>query len=292
MELLQFKYFIESVKTLNFSHTAKKFSVPPSAVSQSIKRLETELGTTLFNRSNNKIVPTECGKILYNQVSISLSALEDGLNEIKLFKSGIAGNLSVLIESNRSFLIACITKFKSLHPHIEFNISHRRHNNDTTNFDIIISDTHISDKRYARIPLIRERILLAVSKSHSLANETSVKLSRLKNEPIISMHSDSSLHSILLDIFKPTGLLPNITIFCDDPNYTRLYTSLGFGICLFPEISWKDSLDNSLVLIPFDSLSPERITYLYYKPTKQKDNIAALFKEFIVVNAEENHLAK
>ena len=291
MELLQLKYFIESVKTLNFSHTAKKFSVPPSAVSQSIKRLETELGTALFNRSNNKIVPTECGKILYNQVSISLSALEDGLNDLKLFNSAIAGNLSILIESNRSFLIACITKFKSLHPHLEFNISHRRHSNDTTDFDIIISDTQISDKRYERVPLIRERILLAVSKSHSLANETSVKLSRLKNEPIISMHSGSSLHSILLDIFKPTGFLPNITIFCDDPNYTRLYTSLGFGICLFPEISWKDNLNENIVLLPFEPLPHERITYLYYKP-KNKNNIAALFKEFIVINAEENHLTK
>ena len=48
MEILQLKYFCDSAVTGNFSATAKKFMVPPSAVSQSIKRLENELGTTLF----------------------------------------------------------------------------------------------------------------------------------------------------------------------------------------------------------------------------------------------------
>ena len=49
MELLQLKYFKDAALTENFSHTAKNFYVPQSAVSQSIKRLETELGVELFN---------------------------------------------------------------------------------------------------------------------------------------------------------------------------------------------------------------------------------------------------
>ncbi len=48
MEVLQLRYFCDSARTQNFSLTAKKFMVPPSAVSQSIRRLEKELGFVLF----------------------------------------------------------------------------------------------------------------------------------------------------------------------------------------------------------------------------------------------------
>jgi chromosome segregation protein len=43
MEILQLKYFCDAVQTQNFSKTAKKFLVPPSNISQTIKRLEKEL---------------------------------------------------------------------------------------------------------------------------------------------------------------------------------------------------------------------------------------------------------
>ena len=49
MELLQLKYFCDAAHTENFSATAKKFGVPTSAVSQSISRLEKELGSIFFS---------------------------------------------------------------------------------------------------------------------------------------------------------------------------------------------------------------------------------------------------
>ena len=58
MELLQLKYFCDSAKTQNFSKTAENFTVPPSNISQSIKRLEKELSDIKNNPSKN-IVESE-----------------------------------------------------------------------------------------------------------------------------------------------------------------------------------------------------------------------------------------
>ena len=55
MELLQLKYFCNAAETENLSKTAKKYLVPTSNISQSIKRLEKELGCELFEHSTNKI---------------------------------------------------------------------------------------------------------------------------------------------------------------------------------------------------------------------------------------------
>ena len=72
MELLQLKYFCDAAETENFSLTAKKFSIPPSGVSQAIKRLEDELGTELFARGANRITLNEQGRIFYDGVKKAL----------------------------------------------------------------------------------------------------------------------------------------------------------------------------------------------------------------------------
>jgi len=62
MELLQLKYFCDAAETQNYSKTAKKFYVPTSNISQSVKRLERELGVELFEHRANRIVLAESGK--------------------------------------------------------------------------------------------------------------------------------------------------------------------------------------------------------------------------------------
>jgi hypothetical protein len=67
MELLQLRHFCDAAKTENFSTTAKRFSVPPSAVSQSIRRLETELGASLFTRRANTVSLNATGEEFYKK---------------------------------------------------------------------------------------------------------------------------------------------------------------------------------------------------------------------------------
>mgnify|MGYP002513475198 CR=1 FL=1 len=63
MEFLQLKYFQHAARSENFSHTATAFMVPPSSVSVSIKKLESELGVPLFDRTANKLSLNENGKL-------------------------------------------------------------------------------------------------------------------------------------------------------------------------------------------------------------------------------------
>ena len=68
MELLQLKYFCHAAESENFSVTAKAFSIPASNISQTVKRLENELGTTLFTRNANRISLNAQGKEFYEAI--------------------------------------------------------------------------------------------------------------------------------------------------------------------------------------------------------------------------------
>ena len=77
MEILQLKYFCDAAQTQNFSKTAKKFLVPPSNISQTIKRLEKEVETTLFERHANKIKLNDAGLLFYKNAKTALNILEN-----------------------------------------------------------------------------------------------------------------------------------------------------------------------------------------------------------------------
>ena len=64
MELQQLRYFDEVARTQHVTNSAKKLNVAQPALTQSIRRLERELGVTLFERVGRNVRLTACGDAL------------------------------------------------------------------------------------------------------------------------------------------------------------------------------------------------------------------------------------
>ena len=67
INLESYKVFYYVAETLSFSEAAKTLYISQSAVSQSIKMLESRLSTTLFTRSTKQVALTTDGELLYKQ---------------------------------------------------------------------------------------------------------------------------------------------------------------------------------------------------------------------------------
>ena len=76
MELSQLKYFCAVAENLHVTKTAKQFHIAQPALTQSIKRLEKELGVSLFLNKGRNIVLSEYGSFVYQQVAPVISTLE------------------------------------------------------------------------------------------------------------------------------------------------------------------------------------------------------------------------
>lgn len=62
MELLQIKYFKVIAETENISKAAEQLYIAQPSLSQTLKRLEDELGTPLFDRTGKRITLNCAGK--------------------------------------------------------------------------------------------------------------------------------------------------------------------------------------------------------------------------------------
>ena len=212
MEILQLKYFCDAAQTQNFSKTAKKFLVPPSSISQTIKRLEKEVETPLFERHANKIKLNDAGLLFYKNVKTALDLLENAEKSLK--KSQEINTININIGICRRIVMEVIEDFRKIHPEVSFITTH---NNDqiSDEFDIIVTDKEL-DLPYSKIKAAEENFLLAYNKnSFSLSNH--ISSSELEDLPIITMGSGNSIHENTLKICNNLGFASHIVLQSEDP---------------------------------------------------------------------------
>ncbi len=282
MEILQLRYFCDAARTENFSHTAAKFSVPASDISQSIKRLEKELGTELFNRHANRISLNEKGKSFSEKVSSAIKLIDNAKAEVTEPETG--GKLKICITTNRRIVMSVTEKYRKLYPDTVFVISHNLPEPDE-DYNLIIADEDFGNSNeYVGKLIISEEICLAVNKKHPLAakDEGKINANDIKNEGFITMFTGSSLHKTLMKVTKDMGFVPKIVIQSDDPFYIRKCVELGLGIAFVPSVSWQGQFSENILLKK--SAGFIRNTFAYYS---KKRHMSVAAKEFLKMLSEE-----
>lgn len=235
MELLQLTYFCDAASTQNFSQTAKRFSVPPSNISQSIKRLEEELGTPLFSRTANRVALNSRGEAFYREVSGALAMIRHAAGAAK--GVGEEGVLRLGIRISRRIAMQAVSAFQSSYPSINIVAEHGDHT-QSDDFDLIISDATFNHPDFERVRSFREQILLA-ARTGVLPEGEELKAADIMDKPFITMSENYSMHALTLDICRDLGFRPRIALQGEDPVYIRRCVTLGLGVALVPALSWR-----------------------------------------------------
>ncbi|MBQ9922216.1 MAG: LysR family transcriptional regulator [Clostridia bacterium] len=283
MELLQLTYFCSAAETENFSVTARKYGVPASNISQSIHRLEDELGQKLFDRSANRIKLNANGIILYENTKKALNLLTDAKDRI-CKNDELSGEIKLLIETNRRLVSNAIEKFRIQHENVSFFINHTPEIG-LSDYDFIVTDRLISNKYLEKTLLLSEDIHLAVKKTNPIAQKNNLCLSDLEHERFVTMGKINGLHSLVRDLCADAGFVPDIAVQSDDPYYVRRYVEMGLGVTLFPALSWKGLFSDDVICVKITDVA--RNTYVYRDSRKYLSKVAETFIEMLIGDSRQ-----
>lgn len=281
MDLLQLKYFSDAAKSQNFSSTAKKFGVPGSDISQTISRLEKELGCKLFHRSANRIFLNEKGSAFAEKIQTALECIEDASRIAHDSGEDISGEVRLLTCTNRRLVTNAIDLFRKKYPSVSFVLSH----SDTgeNNYDLVISDDLRKFSEYEKELFAQEDILLAYSNDCDLPNLKTEGVRALAGQKFITMPPGSSLYRITKEICESNGFTPNIAVIGDDPYYLRKYISMGLGVAFVPSVSWEGQFDSNVNF--YEQSLGKRKTYIFSNSSRYMTRGVTEFKRMLLESA-------
>lgn len=276
MELLQLRYFFESAKSESFTKTAEKFLVPPSSVSASVKRLEKELGCTLFYRNANRIVLSEKGKQLQKAVCGVFDELEHFAAEL-CAQDCDNTEVSILVRSMRGSITNKIIEFHKEYPSVRFNMSFDLSEKNYDDYDIIIDEASENYCDFERFELCSLKVGIRAAADNPLCNRP-LRLSQLRNENFICIDEQSNLFQILLKACSKAGFSPNIIMKTNDAIcYTKCLES-GMGLAASRHYTNNDSKNSKTVFLQITDFDERQTIYVYHTKQKNRSNVQNFVK--------------
>lgn len=113
-------FHVHQARSIGGAATA--LHVTQSAVSQSLAKLEAELGAQLFVRRHRAIVATAAGDALFSVVGPFVAALQGGIEQIRRDRHELAGTLRIgaPVEFGSHRLMEALASFSRAHPGVSF----------------------------------------------------------------------------------------------------------------------------------------------------------------------------
>jgi DNA-binding transcriptional LysR family regulator len=119
------RIFFHVHRCRSVSGAASALHVTQSAVSQSLAKLEAELGAQLFVRRHRAIVPTATAEALFSVVAPFVEALSGGIEQIRRARRELVGTLRIgaPAEFGAHRLPGALASFSRAHPEVSFELS-------------------------------------------------------------------------------------------------------------------------------------------------------------------------
>ncbi len=130
IDLELYRIFYVVAKNKHMTRASEELHISQPAISQAIKKLESQLDGTLFLRSNKGMELTSEGKMFYDYVKGALELINNAENEFTSFKDLTKGEIKIGASTTltKIVLMDAIKEFHKDYPNINISIT-----NDLTN---------------------------------------------------------------------------------------------------------------------------------------------------------------
>lgn len=291
--IVQLEYIIALDTYRHFVTAAEKCFVTQPTLSMQLKKLESELGISIFDRSKQPIIPTEIGQKLIDQARIVVKESKKIKEIVADFSNSTTGELSIgIIPSLAPYLLPLfIGGFTEKYPNIKVRIvelvteeiiNHLRKGL----IDVGLLVTPLSEKDMIEQPLFYEEILLYVNKNHPFAAKEDVKTSELASPDLWLLSHGHCFRSQVINLCSyKANLKENYHFEYDSGSLETIkkLVEIEGGFTLLPELAAnRDTIDSKAIAKYFNFSRPLREVSFVYTRNYAKKRLLGLLSEEII----------
>ena len=273
MDLVQLEHFLAVADERTFTRAAERVFRTQPALSQSIKKLEIELGAPLFMRDNGDVSLTEAGKLLEHYAQRMLKLRDEATRAIAQLQNLESGTLSIAAhESAALYLLPnAILHFLQLFPDVKVSMKRAR----LAEIPRMVLDREIQIGFLKEAPAFQElesidvhadRMALIASPRHNLTRRASVAVTDLDGVPFVVHHLCSSTEEFVQRLFRQNGIHCHVVAELWSFENIKSFVLENVGVAIVPRITVLEELrTGDLVEIALPELAFHRATVMTFR---------------------------
>ena len=241
MELRQLRYVEAVARHRHFTRAAEELHVAQSALSHQVRRLESELGTELFERTSRRVSPTEAGDAVAARARRVLAEVDGVREEIDELRGVTRGRISIgaLLPGGGIDVPGLLARFSATHPGIEVAL---REGTAGDMFRYLEEDTIDAAfcLLYGDLPeglvseVLSEDEVVAVFAPGDAPAKKRVGVSDFEGRSIVAPRSGSTIKAAVDELFARSGKPLHVSLESADPFLLRCLVAGGFGVGILP----------------------------------------------------------
>lgn len=246
MELRHLRAFLAVAETLHFAQAAERLGLSPPALTEQVQGLEALLGVRLFRRTKRSVALTDAGQLFLREAGPALAQVERAERIGRLAGRGERGIVAVGFAASAAFsgvLGASVAAWRQDQPQVELRLQELESIPQLEalvegRLDIgFLRPPQVLPDGIATLPLLRERLWLALPENHPLCAEAAIHPESLAEEAFISPDAETSIgfHHHTIAVGQQAGFTPRLVHHGRDLVAVAALVGLGLGVALVPE---------------------------------------------------------
>jgi DNA-binding transcriptional LysR family regulator len=242
----QLEYFVAVAEELSFTRAAQRLFTVQSTVSAAVRALETDLKTTLFDRSTRRVVLSTAGQALLPEAKAALEALDRARAAVEEASSGLRGSIRIGTLARLSLvnMAELLGAFHRKYPLVEVQVA-----TSPTGSTGLADDVRHGRLDVALLGLPKPELsgldvrdiatvpfVALVPSAHPLAEHPGVRLEDLARERFVDMPAGFGNRKMVDRAFDAIGTPRRIQV--EVPELTTIpdYVRVGLGVGVVPDL--------------------------------------------------------
>ncbi len=275
IETRLFHYFVALAEEQHFARAAERLGITPPTLTHQIKKLESQVGAKLLDRTGNRNVLTGAGQRFLTEAREALRHAEQAAALVRQAGRGELGHLQlgfVISVFCADSLQCLIGAFEEAHPAIEIAIHKLAPMAQIAGITRKELDAGLTrtPRKYPTgvrgFEVYRQPLVLAVSSKNPLARQKDISPAMLAREAFVSTTTelDLAFSGHIETIARIGNFVPRVVRREDDFIAVLAYVALGRGITVVPENVKAVNLPNVVFRdIAADPMPQTSISFIY-----------------------------
>lgn len=246
MDTRQLEYFVAVAEELSFTRAAQRLFTVQSTVSAGIRALETDLKTTLFDRSTRQVSLSPAGEALLPEAKAALEALDRARAVVEETSTGLRGSLRIgtLARLGLLDLPVLLGAFYQRYPLVEVQVTTSPTGSSGLADDVRhgrldvalvgLSQGELSGleaRELASVPFV-----VMVPSNHRLAGRSEIRLTELAGERFVDMLRGFGNRTAVDRAFDNAGKPRRVQVEVPDLATVPDYVRAGMGVAVVPAL--------------------------------------------------------